>query len=427
MSDNMQKKELIEKLEKISKLFSEARRLAREIKSYSPEDNYERKIIVPLFPGEYKNESEREQLKRLVEHEKDDAMGKMEALYKSVCAPKKPIKPIIDEFVEPDDRALRAKKSGLKIRSYLLIGIGAYSAFFAVANIRLFVQLVLGGIITAVCSYFWLSAKKQIKEIDEQLPKIREEALANYNKNKSETLAEYDSKVKEYEENLAQFEASQKTFIEQYREWRNIYIQHIEEEKNIQKQLEIDKTEAVNRMTLEKFVPVNTELERCNDLLSEQYLLVADTLIDLLKSGRADDLKEAINLYEDMVYREKQLQLEREIEEHRHQEEAQRQYNEERRYQEEKRFREKQERQRADEEKQRREDEERRHKEDIRMREREAEKQKEAERKQRIEAANKAREAENKQSRDTNMQCQRCAHVGKCNLLRPNCPSYLPR
>lgn len=65
-------KELIEKLTKLSDLYTHIIELKNAMDNFEPEDNYERQIIVPTFP----NEDVADKLKNAVNHEDENAVKK---------------------------------------------------------------------------------------------------------------------------------------------------------------------------------------------------------------------------------------------------------------------------------------------------------------------------------------------------------------
>lgn len=172
-------------------------------------------------------------------------------------------------------------------------------------------------------------------------------------------MAEHKVKIKEYESECTSYKLRRQDFLDAYSEWREDYIKHLREEEGIEEKLEEDRTREIRKIYDTQYVPAKDKLDACNDLITEEYLPVLDFIIDLIKSKRADDLKEAINLYEEIVYRERQLKLQREKEEQRRREEEIRRADEERRHREDMKLREDQERQRRydEEQRQRKEDE----------------------------------------------------------------------
>ena len=221
--------------------------------------------------------------------------------------------------------------------------------------------------------------------------------------------------------------------MKDYQAWREIYIQSVNEEAYILDKLEADRVSAVKKIYEERYTPAVAALNETNDLITDEYLPVLNVIIDLLKSGRADDLKEAINLFEDIVYRERQLALEREKEEQRRLEEEQRRRDEERRHREDMQFRKDQERQRQREEERRQQDAERRHREEMDQRERQERDRQNEERRRADEERRRADRAEldrkQEEERNTRDQCNRCAQNSHCSMAfrRPNCASFRPR
>lgn len=430
----LQKNELIGKLKEILALYEHAVAIRSEMDTLEPEDNYERTVVVPQFPGEYDSERQRQIWRDKLDHTYEDALGIAERTHREVYGPKEPEKPKLTAFKKPEDRELKEKIEKCKIRSYIGAGVGGFFLIGIISCLAddsysaLPVVIALALIGVAAFVFFLLKGNKA-KAAEE---KLVAEALAAHNRQQEELKAEYAKKMKAYESECAQYEGQLETFLEDYRDWREIYLQSIEEEAQIEKKLEADREAAVERMRQEQYVPALEKLEDSNDLVSVEYLSALSVLIDLLVSGRADDLKEAINLYEDLVYRERQLQLQREKEEHRQQEEEQRRQDEERRYREDMQFRKDQERQRQREEERRQQDAERRHREDMALREKQERDRQYEERRRMDEERRRADRAESdrrqKEERDTRDQCNRCAQ-GHCSMAfrRPNCASFKPR
>lgn len=437
------KEEIIEKLKKISELYLETCRAAYEIKNFSPEDQYERKCAVPAFPADYENENTRRHLEHSVSHEKDDAIKQMEATYRRTCAPRRPKKlkePLLKEFTNSELRELEIKKDVAKTKAKITLIVGVPILLALLPYFSYFLTAIIGIAVFAICAYIFLSSKITVQQAEKKYTAIYNAAMEEYNQEREKTLSEYEHQVaqqeKDYEQRQAEFERQLSAFLDQYCEWRERYIQHIDEEKTIKERLENDRKQGVNQLYEESFLPAKTKLDQCNDCLSEEYLPVIDTLIELLKRGRADDIKEAINLYEEIQYRERQLEFQREQEARRRYEEDRKRQEEERRYGEQMSIQREQERQRQREEKQRRDDEERRHREEMSFREKQ-----ERERKQQREAEQRRQESERRrqeraeferkqaEDRERRHQCNTCALSGRCSMSfrRSNCASYRPR
>ena len=354
-NEGLTKSELITKLEEISALYTDATLIQAEMDGFVPDDHYERKIQVPHFPGQNPEWEE------AVDHEAADAVEQMGKLYKQKYGPQCPVKPKIKEFEEPSSKEEENKKSKLGCLSYVAAGGCIFFLLGVLLNLNdEYSSVPTMLVIAAVCAGLFVLFKKKTADTNTEIKKKREEAQENYNREKEETLAQYQTKVEDYNKKLEALKDEQERFLKKYEEWRNIYLAHLKEEASIATKLEAERVAAVKVIFEEKFIPTTNKLNECNDLLAEEYLPAIAVLIELLRANRADDLKEAINLYEEMVYRERQLQLQREQEEQRRREEEQRRQDEERRHREEMKFREAQERQRrSDAEQQRREDERR--------------------------------------------------------------------
>lgn len=436
MSDkNLSKKELIEKLEEISALQHKAVSIRRKMDNFEPEDNYERKIKVPVFPGDYEDEEKRECLEEAIDHEEEDAVKQISEVFDRYFLPKEPNKP--NYGTRPENESVHIdelkKKQGclpivagfVAICSLISGGLFYGDSVTKTVNIVILIACVVAGI------YFYLNLGKA-KKADEEATITK---IESYEKEKKEKADKYNQDMIEYQTSLNSYKLQRADFIDEYTKWRKVYLESLNEEAEIEEKLEADRIAAVKKIEAEEFMPVLNDMAELNDLITNDYLPALDIIIDLLKSGRADDLKEAINLYEDIVYRERQLQLEREKEEQRKYEEEQRRRDEERRYQEDKAFREQQERQRQYEEERRRDDEEKRRREEERARKSEElrceSEEKERIRREEYKAHMNRLEEERKQRNAGQAQCRACVNAGRCNMSihnnTPNCTGFRPR
>ena len=427
---NLSKSELIKKLEAISILHNKALAIKIKMNNFKPEDNYERKVNVPLFPGEYENDEERENLESAVEHEDKDAIEQMGQKYDFCYAPKKPAEPVIKDFEFPGEAASKEKQNKYGCFSYVAAAVSGFfllSLLLGTADGAVAAIVIIAVIAALVFAFFRYKIKTEKDASDKQ----KAEALAQYNLRKNQLWSEHHEKIKVYEGECEAYKSVRQKFMNKYADWRSIYLESLKEEAQIEEKLEADRVEAVKKIEDEEFMPVLNDLDELNDLITTDYLPAIDTIIDLLKSNRADGLKEAINLYEDIVYREKQLQLQREQEEQRRYEEERRRQDEERRHREEMRFRKEQERQRQYEEQQRQRDEERRHREDMRLREdQERNRQREA-KAQMQEERRKNDIAERNAKASKQKRCMYCAYQSSCGLKHTdgayNCTGFKPR
>ena len=410
-TNNLSKESLVKKLERISELYLETCRAEDKVKKFTPKDNYERKTVVPPFPGEYKSEKEREIFMGQVHHENSTAVDEVEKIYRKTYTPPSPIKPLAKKFEEPQYNDLIAKKNTAKQKRGVSGIVGVASIIVASSNLDYIGLVIVSLIALAISAVVFVPSLMNIKKIDEEIATRRKDAEAKNALENDKMLEEYEQAVKKHELDLEAFDKEVANFIELYRGWREKYIEHVNEKKEIKKKLKIDRENGANKLAEEILLPAKKKLDNYNDLVTDEYLPVVDTLIELLRSGRADDLKEAINLYEDIQYREKQLELQREQERQRQYEEMQRLDAEERRYKE-------QEKQRRYEEKMRQEQETKMAKEKEQQ---EAKMAKEKEYRERDAALEAKREAERK--------CHWCANWRNCGMkYKPplNCTGFRP-
>lgn len=433
---SLSKDELIKKLQKISNLCDNVLEIKSEIDNFVPQDNYPRKFIVPVFPGEYANEDERDELESAVNHTDDDAIEQMSNAYDDIYHPEKPSEPNKPTYKGANTE--KSKEKQRKLRSISNIGLGVAIFFLLGALVgtsdapEALPTILVIAVIGAVAFVGGRYLGKKEKEVEDRLEAV---AKADYDKEISIINEEHKKALKVYEDECCAYIPVRQAFLEKYADWREVYLKSLDEEEKINEKLDNDRQAAIDKIREEKLLPTINELEEANDLLSKDYLGAIDLIIDLLKSNRADSLKEAINVYEEIVYRERQLQLQREQEAQRRYEEELRRQEEERRYQEEKRFREEQERQRRYEEEQRRRDEEARYREETRAREaerlrHESQERERIRREEYKEHMNKVEE-ERKQRNAGQAQCRACINAGRCNMSihnnAPTCAGFRPR
>lgn len=434
-NENLSRTDLLEKLKTIFGLYQNTQEIQVQMDNFKPLDNYAREVEVPEFPGIFCTEKERALWRDQIDHFYEDAIEFAKQAHRKLYAPKEPEKPKKKEFNKIEDHELAEKQKNLGCLSYVAIGICVFFLLGAIVGVDEktadTLPTILGVAAVAAVAFCFLKFMEKVVKTTAEAKNAK--ALAAHNQQQEEMMAEYNEKLKTYESESATYELMLKEFLENYAAWREVYIASSKEEKRIADQLEADRLEAVREICETKMLPAKAALNEANDLVPEKYLPVLGIIIDLIKSNRADGLKEAINLYEDLVYRERQLQLQREREERRRYEEQLHRQDEERRYQEEKRFREDQERRRRREEEQRQKDDERRHRDEMDRRDRQERDRQNEERRcadeerRRAERAELARKQE--EERATRRQCNTCALVSQCSMAfgRPNCASYRPR
>ena len=425
---SLSKEALLEKLGTISALYKKAVRLKEKMDTFEPEDRYKRKVKVPVFPGKYEDDDEREEWESCIDHTDDDAIEQMSEAYDDAYAPQKPTEKNLGEFKYSGDAEIKNKEQKFGCFSYIAGGAAIFcllSLILGTADGAVGAIIVLAIAAAALCVFF----RYKIKLGKEQEKKNEADARVAYEARKEKFQEAYHKEMQAYESAYAEHEANRQAFLNDYTAWRKIYLESVAEEEEIDEKLEADREAAVSKINEEEFAPAMKELNGTNDLVADEYLAALDILIDLLESGRADDLKEAINLFEELVYRERQLQLQREQEEQRRREEEQRRREEERRYQEQMEFQREQERERRYEERMA----EYRHEEQMKLQKEQEFDRQRAERIARETQQRKEWQAEQdrKKAEETAIrrQCNSCALAGRCSLsyTRANCASYRPR
>lgn len=409
---SLSKDELIKKLQKISKLCDNVLEIKSEIDNFVPQDNYPRKFIVPVFPGEYANEDERDELESAVDHTDDDAIEQMSNAYDDMYHPEKPSEPNKPTYRGANTEKSKEKQHKLRLISNIGLGVAIFfllGALVGTSDTLEALPTIL--IIAAIGAIAFVGGRylgKKEKEVEDRLEAV---AKAEYDKKISLINEEHKKTLKVYENECNAYVLVRQEFLKEYADWREIYLKSLDEEEKISEQLEDDRQAEVGKIIEKKLNPAVHELEETNDILSKDYLGAIDVIIDLLKSGRADNLKEAINVYEEIVYRERQLQLQREQEAQRRYEEELRRQDEERRHREDMAQREAAERRRRyDEQERLRVENERRAREDK-------------------ERAERERKAENAAKSEASRRCHWCKKYHSCSLrVKPplNCAAFEP-
>ena len=428
----MNKNELIDKLNLIAECYDESCAVRERIKSIVPEDNYQRNVVVPEFPDVDGNLTSKHLLKSTIEHKSEDVIKSAKLAYKSVCPlPKEPRAQEKETFKKPSKPVLLTTFSSLTIVGVIISLFFFAGSIFSLGSISpetlwTIPVIIALGLFFAFLSAIFLMAFFVVLIIN--TIKVRH-AQAKFNEEQKSKEEMYKEQLSQYQEELDAYKEKEQAFLNKYLAWREVYLEHLDEEARISAQLEIDKKALMNEMEERELAPVLAKLNEVNDLTSEEYLPVVGKLASFIQSGRADNLKEAINLYEENLYKERQLQLEREKEERRQYEELLRLAAEQSRHEEQMRLLQEQEAQRQAEERYRRQEEERRHREEMELLEkqesnRQAEARREEARRQHDESIAMYRERN-----ATQRQCNSCANVGRCRVAfqRANCASFVPK
>lgn len=396
---SIEKKELIAKLQDIQARYNKVKSIRSKIKRFEPEDQYSREVVVPAFPGESEFE-QHEQWKNELTHEDKNAVEVIEGYYRGLHTPVKPQEPEIKPFEKYRENFFSWEYTGCLFYLSLFVGIiGFFAGLAAEDSVSKLVSRVIFLLGAAGLGFYVIRNGIQIyMHIADNVESRRSHRLDAERKERK-----YAAELDDYNNKMSTFENEVKKFVEDYKAWREIYIAR-QEEARIEKQLEADKKAGISRIHKEELAPAEAAMNEINDLVSEEYLPVLDDLIDLLKSGRADDLKEALNLYEEIAYRERELELQRRAE-------LERTEAEERRHRQEMRAMEEQEGMRR--------------REEDRANSRREREREEAER----ESWRREREAQERAKREAENRCFHCANRKNCSLkvTRPqNCSAFRP-
>ena len=425
----MSKNELIEKLNVISQRYDDVCRVREKINAITPVDNYQRNVAVPSFPA-VGGEENSQLLINKIEHKGKDALDSAKIAYEGVCPPpKEPRKPKEAVFKSPPKPKSQGAFSALSIVSIfisLFFFAGLIFGHFTPEILWTVYAIVAIGVFFALVAIVCLIVYLAIMLLAKSKEKIAKERFEN---EQALVMEKYSEELRKHQEELDLYRESEQAFLNEYLDWREAYLEHLNEEEGFKAQLEIDKGLLIKELEESELKPALAKLNEANDLTSEEYLPVIDKLISLIKSGRADSLKEAINLHEEILFKERELRLEREKEERRQYEAMLRLAAEQARHEAEMEFQREQEAQRQAEERYRRQEDERRHREKMELLEkqessRQAESRREESRRQHDESIAMYRERN-----ATHRQCNSCANVGRCRVAfqRANCASFVPK
>lgn len=428
---DLTKKELAERLTEISSRYDDVCAIREKIDKIVPEDTYERTVVLPDFPEKEDVSIDTSEFISLTDHENlDSAKKAVLAMYeKANEPPKKPSEPEKKKFVAPP---LPGSISGLRFLGGFAIFISIFLLLSRITSsfssstewtIPIIYTSCAVSLLIGIGCFIGAFVLKTIAVAKEQ------DLRAKHERSHEELDIRYSEELKKHELELNEYKKGEQEFFNKYLKWRECYLLSLEEEKTIKAKLERDKEALKKELEKSELVPALNRLNEINDIIAEEYLPSVSKIELLVRSGRADTLKEAINLYEELLYKERQLELQREVEKQRQLEAQLRRLDEERRHNEEMQFLEEQEYQRQQAERYRIEQEEKRYREEATRRE-EAERQRQAE-ERRANARRKHEEATKIYTEHRNMhrQCNSCIHNGSCTMAyrRPNCASYRPK
>ncbi len=381
------KDELIKKLKEINEAYREKQRIKARMENPQVEDKYERKCKAAKKP------------------EKPDNL-------------KEPIKPHItpvkplskEEFSKTEFKeTLKYVKShilkGVLCIVLLLLSTVFLGMMYSAYNVVLAILHVIG---FAVLTFLYVKPLIPCIKADiaDNNRRKTDEAYRAYVADLEEKdrirIEEAENKYAEEMKAYAAYKIEYDKYLAELEKYNNSLDEVDKEEKEIKRKIDEEKKKKAESIKQNEYIPASEEFERLNDVISEDDLPDLGKLITLLENGRADTLKEAFSVLEDMKYREEQRRLaedrERQAEERR---------LEELEYRE--REREREERQSYEEKiKERDEKWERERQESKRKWEEEKKRQQEHE--------------------DARQQCYTCSVQNCWNRNKyPNCPNYKPK
>ena len=364
------REELLNKLKEINSIYLESEEVLKEIENVEVEDNYERKLEMPKEP------------RKLEEQEEPTIfyLTKEEQIKSAKYFIKLPIAFLIATFVQVGIYFIA--KGGISGKGDDADKIQTSFTNFTFAMIFIFLGVVLVFLALNVLKYF-----KAIKKYENE----RKVAVDAYRLKK----AEYDKYLERKEQ-----------YNKELEEYENKVQECEDEENSIQEKLDKEKESIQEKIRNEKYNPIIEKLKETNNgLLNEGFNLKdLSRVISIIESGRADNIKEALHVLDEIKYRESQQEFER----------YKLQKEEEARL-------------RQEEEEQERYEEEmweadRRRQEDLR---REAQQRNEdlAREEKRL------REERSRNHRDAVSQCSNCRNIHHCRNYGKfaNCPNYRPR
>ncbi len=260
----MEKQELLEQLKKINELQDEAQKVDKEIKHTHVNKRYIRKIVVPDKPTEpVKIE------KPIAYHESFD-----------------------DYFRIGSDYFIRTPIFLTAVAIFIFL-----SSFFSDlqwwTNVlrKISISIIaLAGIFVFIDLIKYLKRKSQYREYVSQ---------CDY---------EFSLEKKKYEAYLQQYE-KYAIELKNYEKMRKLAAKEEDEIYDCKRK---DTEEMQKELRTAKYDPIIAKLnEQNNGLIADIYLKDINQIINILEQGRADSLKEALNVLEDIKFKEEQLNLER--------------------------------------------------------------------------------------------------------------------
>lgn len=337
------KDELLKKLKEINEAYRSKQRIKARMDDPHVEDTYERKC------------------KALKKPEKPDNV-------------KEPIKPHITP-VKPVSKEEFSKAEFKKtinyIKTHKLIGIFCIvlllmstvflGMMYSVYNVVLAILHVIG---FAVLTFLYVKPLIPCLKADitdnnrRKTDEAYRTCVADLEKKDRVRIEEAESKYAEEMKIYTAYKVKYDKYLIELNKYQKSLDDVDKEEKEIAQKIKDEKKKKAEIIKQNEYIPALQELERLNDVISDDDLPDLGKLITLIENGRADTLKEAFSALEDIKYREEQLRIAKERDE----QEEQR-HREEMEYREREREREERQRERDREEAERKERDERRKRE----------------------------------------------------------------
>lgn len=285
----LSKSDLIAKLQGISELYKEAEATKAKAAQFQPVENDSNRVPnEPIFPGEYK-------YKKAILHHIPNAAEEMEKYYREQRCP---------QYKAPvyQDPTPTAENNKLELFGKVCLGSGVVGFFLIGGALGVDGGFKIALVPILICVALFAGSLFKFRENLKVVKANITIAKAEHEKVVAAAEAEHAKKMEQYE-------AEKEAFMKAYVQWREAYQSYEVEKKYKTAQWESDRKAGEQKLLNELYIPALKKLEAANDLVSKEYLPVLEDIIDLLCTNRADGLKEAINLYEEISDREKQYAL----------------------------------------------------------------------------------------------------------------------
>ncbi|MBR5272814.1 MAG: hypothetical protein IKU25_05400 [Clostridia bacterium] len=326
--NNLSCKDLVIKLEMIKDLYSRVSAAKTKMNNvkHTVVDDYERTVHEPDFKGRWGERVYRAVLKSGTQED-------LLTIYKDYFTPEKPTKKMPTKPMEYKKKEKENEKNNHKsvLLKSVIIAIVAFIClvyFFVkkggnTGEAWLWLILAVALLFFAMASY--IKGKVKLKENAENRTEKYEAKLEKYNQKVAAINEQYEKEMEAYNAKVKEYNDNQESFIKDCEELLAVQKSIEEEEADISRKLEQKRAQEKDRIYREEYIPAFEAFEENNDLVSDDYVYAIGEFIALIKNGRADSLKEAINLYEEIQHRERELELQRGLDARRRREEDEQQ------------------------------------------------------------------------------------------------------